>query len=219
MFNHLFEKSRSFGVDLTGNSLKFIELIKTKKGIKVGRFGEEKIPAGSEENFLEFIKNKHKIKNPSFSYSLESKAEALAHLLIKKGDEGAYMIIELSPKEALVFVVFKGKVLSLSSIDIEGVSSADLRDAVIRDFIYWHTVPSESGEEKPKIEKVILCGSGFDLIKLSEYFSVGLKTKTEVADVWANIFETRNTIPAIDFEKSPAFASAIGVALRELKKD
>jgi type IV pilus assembly protein PilM len=40
----------SFGLDISDESIKYIELLKTKKGIKVGRYGEKKIPAGIIES-------------------------------------------------------------------------------------------------------------------------------------------------------------------------
>src|SRR3989344_1669442 len=43
-------RSRSFGLDLSDESLKFIELIETRNGIRVGRHGERKIPPGIIES-------------------------------------------------------------------------------------------------------------------------------------------------------------------------
>jgi len=40
----------SFGLDVSDESIKFIELLRTKKGIKFGRYGEKKIPAGIIES-------------------------------------------------------------------------------------------------------------------------------------------------------------------------
>lgn len=40
----------SFGLDISDESLKFVELIKTKKGIRVGRYGERAIPPGVIES-------------------------------------------------------------------------------------------------------------------------------------------------------------------------
>ncbi|KKP85414.1 MAG: Type IV pilus assembly protein PilM, partial [Parcubacteria group bacterium GW2011_GWD2_35_7] len=40
----------SFGLDISDESIKFIELVKTKDGIKVNRYGEKKIPAGIIES-------------------------------------------------------------------------------------------------------------------------------------------------------------------------
>ena len=40
----------SFGLDISDESIKFMELVKTKKGIKVNHYGEKKIPAGIIES-------------------------------------------------------------------------------------------------------------------------------------------------------------------------
>lgn len=42
--------SSSFGLDISDESLKFVELITTSKGIRVGRYGERAIPAGVIES-------------------------------------------------------------------------------------------------------------------------------------------------------------------------
>ena len=40
----------SFGLDISDESIKFIELVRTKDGIRVNRFGERKIPPGIIES-------------------------------------------------------------------------------------------------------------------------------------------------------------------------
>src|SRR3989344_2574713 len=42
--------SPSFGLDISDESLKFVELISQKNGIRMGRYGEQKIPAGIIES-------------------------------------------------------------------------------------------------------------------------------------------------------------------------
>ncbi|MBI2630652.1 pilus assembly protein PilM [Candidatus Nomurabacteria bacterium] len=51
----------SFGLDISDESLKFVELTATKNGIKMGRYGERKIPVGIIESGK--IKNPEKLKN------------------------------------------------------------------------------------------------------------------------------------------------------------
>lgn len=51
LFNRFFPPpdflvSSSFGLDISDDSLKFVELIDTKDGIRIGRYGERAIPAG-----------------------------------------------------------------------------------------------------------------------------------------------------------------------------
>src|SRR4051812_22765306 len=50
----------SFGLDISDQSLKFAELVPTKNGIKMGRYGERKIPVGIIESGK--IKNLEKLK-------------------------------------------------------------------------------------------------------------------------------------------------------------
>ena len=40
----------SFGLDISDQSLKFLELIPAKNGVRVGRYGERKIPVGIIES-------------------------------------------------------------------------------------------------------------------------------------------------------------------------
>ena len=40
----------SFGLDISDESLKFIELVATKNGLRVGRYGERAIPLGVIES-------------------------------------------------------------------------------------------------------------------------------------------------------------------------
>jgi len=94
-----------------------------------------------------------------------------------------------------------------------------LRDELSKHFIYWHTHKNEGGESNPAIKKILLCGGDANLIGLSDYLSVSLKTKVEMADVWVNIINTENHIPEITFNKALAFASAVGLALGDFEYD
>lgn len=103
------------------------------------------------------------------------------------------------------------------SVLLNGVSV--LRDEIEKHFIYWNTHKDEEGKERPPIKKVILCGGDSNLIGLSEYFSVSMKIKVEVGNVWVNMVETEKDIPEIDFNQSLAFATTIGLALRDFEHD
>ncbi len=94
---------------------------------------------------------------------------------------------------------------------LNGVSI--LRDEISKHFMYWHTHKEEDGKEMPSIRKIILCGGDSNLIGLSEYFSVSMKTKVEIADVWVNILDKEKFIPEMNFDTSLSFATALGLAL------
>lgn len=92
-----------------------------------------------------------------------------------------------------------------------------LRDELSKHFIYWHTHKNEEGNNNPPIKKIILCGGDSNLIGLSDYLSVSLKTTVEMANVWSNIVDTKNYIPEIGFKQALSFASAIGLALGDFE--
>ncbi|KKR02296.1 MAG: Type IV pilus assembly protein PilM [Candidatus Nomurabacteria bacterium GW2011_GWF2_40_31] len=88
-----------------------------------------------------------------------------------------------------------------------------LRDEIAKHFLYWHTHKDEDGKSNPPIKKIILCGGDSNLIGLTDYLSVSLKTEVEMANVWVNIVNTENYIPGVNFKQALSFAAALGLAL------
>jgi len=103
------------------------------------------------------------------------------------------------------------------SVLLNGVSI--LRDEIERHFIYWHTHQDEEGKDNAPIEKILLCGGDSNLIGLTDYLSVSMKRKVEVANVWTNILDLNKKIPKIDFKKSLSFTTALGLALGDFNYD
>jgi type IV pilus assembly protein PilM len=103
------------------------------------------------------------------------------------------------------------------TILLDGVSI--LYDEIQRHLLYWHTHKDEEDRKSPVIEKLIFCGGGSNLKGLSEYFSINLKTKVEIANVWVNILDTEKYVPEINFEESLGFASALGLALGDFEHE
>ena len=94
-----------------------------------------------------------------------------------------------------------------------------LRDELVKHFLYWHTHKDEEGRNNPPISKIILCGGDSNLIGLSDYLSISMKSKVEMANVWINIIDTKKYTPEIDFKHALSFAAALGLALRDYKQD
>lgn len=103
------------------------------------------------------------------------------------------------------------------SVLLNGVSI--LRDEVEKHFLYWHTHQDEEGKDNAPIEKILLCGGDSNLIGLTDYFSVSMKHKVEVANAWINILDVEEKIPKIDFKKSLSFTTALGLALGDFNYD
>ncbi len=341
----------SFGLDISDESLKFVELLLTKNGIRVGRYGERKIPVGiiesgkikspaklkevlfslQKEEGVKFVRvslpeeqvylfalrlEKTGLKNVRegielaleehvpisakdaiFDYdltnedesnlevqvaaisknivenylsvfkdssmsvqSLELEAQAISRVVIKKDDLETYMIVDFGQTRTGIFIISRGVVVFTFTLDIGGTSLnimiqknfnvsieeaekmkrqyglqrnienkeifavllnsvSILRDEIVKHFLYWHTHKDEEGKSHPPIKKIILCGGDANLIGLSEYLSVSIKNKVEMANVWINIAETEKFVPEISFSQSLAFATALGLALGDFDYD
>jgi len=69
------------------------------------------------------------------------------------------------------------------------------------------------------VKKVLICGEGANLKGLDEYLSIKLKIPVEIANPWINILpESLKEMPALAFDKSLAFVTALGLGLRALKE-
>lgn len=67
-----------------------------------------------------------------------------------------------------------------------------------------------------KLERILLCGGGANLKGLVGFLSSALKVKVELGNPWVNILkETVKEVPELSFEKSLAYTSALGLALRD----
>jgi len=342
-----FLSTSSFGLDIGDESLKFLELINTKDGLRVGRHGERNIPPGvieagkikdpkkmeeillglrkeigmksvrvslPEEQVYLFQLKLGKLglvniresielsieehipitaedtifdyeiisedaqnfelqvaaipKNVIESYlslfkntqirvlSFELEAQAIARAVVKKGDLETYMIVDFGEKTTGIFIISRGVVMFTSTLDVGGVMLNDmiaknfkistveaekmkkkyglqrntenkeifsvllnsvsiLRDELVKHFMYWHTHKDEDGKNNPPINKIILCGGDSNLIGLSDYFSVSMKSRVEMANVWINIVNTEDHVPDMSFKQALSFAAAIGLALRD----
>ncbi len=86
---------------------------------------------------------------------------------------------------------------------------------------YYHThannVPVSSGGGE--IKKVLLCGKGSNLRGLPNFIFSELKIPTDLANPWVNIVSNSNKkIPEISFKNSLGYTTALGLALRGIKK-
>ena len=340
-----------FGLDIADESLKFIELINSRSGIKVGRHGERKIPLGIIESgkikdlkrmgeILTSLRKEEKIKavrvslpeeqvysfrlrlekeglediregieflleehvpipaqDAIFDYqilaenaqsfdiqvaavqkniiedyisifrnsnilvkSFELEAQAIARAVVKRDDPETYMVVDFGEKRSGVCIVSDGAVMFTSTVDVGGMiltnmiqksfkisyeeaekmkrkyglqrnvvnremfavllnSVSILRDEIEKHFLYWHTHIDENEENRPTIKKIILCGGDANLIGLAEYFSVSIKCKVEIANVWINILDVEKRIPDISFDQSLTYATALGLVLGDFVKN
>ncbi|NUQ57191.1 MAG: pilus assembly protein PilM [Candidatus Paceibacter sp.] len=96
-----------------------------------------------------------------------------------------------------------------------------IKDEIKKQIDYWvshydeHAKDGRKGRDKAKIQKVILCGGESTLAGLPEYLSYELKLKVELGNPWVNVCSFDDYIPEIERGDSLAYATVIGLALRQ----
>ncbi|MFZ2484548.1 MAG: pilus assembly protein PilM [Minisyncoccia bacterium] len=150
------------------------------------------------------------------SFDLES--QAIARAVIHRGDKRPHLIVNLSSKKTGFYVV-EDEVVQFSTTPAYGVGEdgsypnlSDLKAEMRKVLAFWNARTDPSNLER-KIGKVILCGQGANKSDFVEKLMDGGGVKFALADVWLNITPSRNHVPAIPFEKSLEYASAIGLVL------
>jgi Tfp pilus assembly PilM family ATPase len=220
-------KNSHIGLDISDESIKFVELISTGSSIQLGRYGEHKIPTGTIESdkikdteqlkkILSSIRKEEglKLTLPSVPTELNQEAQALVRAVIKKGDPETYMIVNVGDESASISIISNTKVIFFSTIDASGEI---LIEKLAKHFLYWHTHKDEQGKNHLPIAKIILVGENPNISGLSEHLSVKLRHPVELANVWINILDTQKNIPEMTFMQSLYFAVAIGLALENFK--
>jgi type IV pilus assembly protein PilM len=89
-----------------------------------------------------------------------------------------------------------------------------IREEISRRIDFWDSRKTTlAGYEK--ISRVILVGGNSSVRGLPEYLEAALKIPVELGDVFANFASRGDWLPPLDYMESLAFATAIGLALRE----
>lgn len=94
-----------------------------------------------------------------------------------------------------------------------------LRDEINRNFIYWHTHKDEHGNDRPKIQEIIVCGGHANMRGLTEYLGASLRIKVTLANPWINVNTLTHYIPPILADDVLAYSTAIGLALGDFEHD
>ncbi len=92
-------------------------------------------------------------------------------------------------------------------------SAALLKEELQKMIVYWKTHGINMLKGLAQIEKIILCGSETAMPAVDEYVEAITGIKTEVANVWGNIFSFEEYIPPISRVESLDYAGAIGLAM------
>lgn len=221
-----FLASPSFGLDISDESLKFIQLLPTRNGIKLGKYGEHKIPTGIIESgkikdpqklreILSFVRKEQGLK--SVRVSLPEEQVYLFKLkLDKAGLTSVRESIELSLEEHIPISaedsIFDYEILSEDDQKLE-LQVAAIPKNVIEDYLVVFQdalIVAQSFElEAQAISRAIIKKGDLDTYMIVDFgqtrtgifiISKGIVTFTSTLDVGGTAL---NNVIAKNFKKSP----------------
>jgi Tfp pilus assembly PilM family ATPase len=151
------------------------------------------------------------------SFKIESRA--IARAIIPRGDNLAYLIINLSLNKTGFYVVEEEVVQFSTTLtyglreDDSGHSLNSLKMEMSKVLAFWNSSPESHGSPEKKITKIILCGREAAKKELVEKLMSESEILYEVADVWQNVSPGQNLVKELSAEESLDYAAAIGLVL------
>lgn len=89
-----------------------------------------------------------------------------------------------------------------------------IREEILRRLSYWQSRASSESFHEP-VTRAILVGGNATVRGLPEYLESALKIPVELGNVFRNLAGPDDWLPPLDYAESLAYATAIGLALRE----
>lgn len=89
-----------------------------------------------------------------------------------------------------------------------------IREEILKRLEYWQSRATVGSPHEP-VTRAVLVGGNATVRGLPEYLETSLKVPVELGDVFANLAKRDNWLPPVDYMESLAYATAIGLALRE----
>lgn len=89
-----------------------------------------------------------------------------------------------------------------------------IRDEISRRLSYWQEKAVIKGPHEP-VSRAVLAGGNASLRGLPEYLEGALQIPVTAGDVFTNLASRETWIPTLDYTESLAYATAVGLALRD----
>lgn len=89
-----------------------------------------------------------------------------------------------------------------------------IREEIVRRLDYWQTRSARASAHEP-VTRAVLVGGNATVRGLAEFLETSLKIPVELGDVFTNLASRDHWLPPLDYLESLAYATAIGLALRD----
>ncbi len=144
----------------------------------------------------------------SFTATLDIGGDALTEAVMKH--------FNLTAAEAETMKNERGFLMSPENrelVEALMITMSVVKDEVVRNLSYW-SAPSDDPIQRRPIEQIILTGGGANLRGFPEYLQGFLDIPVTLANAWTNAFSLDHYVPAMQFQESLEYATAIGLAIR-----
>jgi type IV pilus assembly protein PilM len=124
---------------------------------------------------------------------------------------------EVSEKDLTTLKNTQGLNRRLASTDVSDAllsTVSIIKDELATRMQYWHMHTGNSDQRR--IKSILLCGGSSNLKGLPTYLSETLGVPCARGNVWENAFSLAEIIPPIDKNHSLGYATAIGLALKNI---
>jgi type IV pilus assembly protein PilM len=146
---------------------------------------------------------------PVFATTLDVGGEALTQAVQKYFNVSEEEAKRVKAEQGLVATDNNAEYLAamLSTVSV-------IREEVGRRLEYWQSRAAPGTAHEP-VTRAILVGGNATLRGLPEYLEATLNVPIELGDVFTNLASREDWLPPVDYTESLAYATAIGLALRE----
>lgn len=124
---------------------------------------------------------------------------------------------EVSEGDLTVLKNTQGLNRRLESTDVSDALLSTIsivKDELVTRMQYWHLRTGDA--DNRRIKSIFLCGGSANLKGLPTYLSETLGVPCARGNVWQNAFSLEDTVPPIDKNHSLGYATAIGLALKNI---
>lgn len=146
---------------------------------------------------------------PRFATTLDIGGDSLTQAVMKHFGISEEEAKKVKAEKGLVSEKADDEYMSAMLITVSAI-----REEIARRLEYWQGRAEEGTTHEP-ISRVILTGGNATVRGLPEYLETALKLPVVLGDVFINLASRDQWLPPLDYMESLAYATAIGLALRD----
>ncbi len=146
---------------------------------------------------------------PRFATTLDIGGDALTQAVMKHFNVSEEEAKKIKAEKGLVSQNEKEEYMATMLITVSAI-----REEIIRRLEYWQGRATANSVHEP-VTRVLLTGGNATVRGLPEFLETAIKLPVSLGDVFTNLASRDQWLPPIDYLESLAYATAIGLALRD----